>query len=279
MYFGGNSWGQPTESRKPRLLDQVRIACRQKHFSHRTEKSYVYWIRQFILFNDKRHPNEMGKQEIESYLNHLASRRNVSASTQSGALNAIVFLYRTVLQQEIPELDNLRRIKRYKSIPVVMSTQEVAAAFARMSGTTRLMAELIYGTGMRIHECMTLRVKDIDFDLRSITVRAAKGNKDRATLLPAALIPALRNHLTKVAQLHASDVLSGNGYAPMPCTESIHRLPGPWPGSLYSPLLWFDPGSIPSRWHDGMRLPVRYEGPLNALCSKRRSTSMLGHIR
>jgi integron integrase len=158
----------------------------------------------------------MGKQEIEGYLNHLASRRNVSASTQSGALNAIVFLYRTVLQQEIPELDNLRRIKRYKSIPVVMSTQEVSAAFARMSGTTRLMAELIYGTGMRIHECMTLRVKDIDFDLRSITVRAAKGNKDRATLLPAALIPALRNHLTKVAQLHASDVLRGNGYAPMP---------------------------------------------------------------
>ena len=158
----------------------------------------------------------MGKQEIEGYLNHLASRRNVSASTQSGALNAIVFLYRTVLQQEIPELDNLRRIKRYKAIPVVMSTQEVSAAFARMSGTTRLMAELIYGTGMRIHECMTLRVKDIDFDLRSITVRAAKGNKDRATLLPAALIPALRNHLTKVAQLHASDVLSGNGYAPMP---------------------------------------------------------------
>lgn len=158
----------------------------------------------------------MGKQEIEGYLNHLASRRNVSASTQSGALNAIVFLYRTVLQQELPELDNLRRIKRYKSIPVVMSTQEVSAAFARMIGTTRLIAELIYGTGMKIHECMTLRVKDIDFDLRSITVRAAKGNKDRATLLPAALIPALRNHLTKVAQLHASDVLSGNGYAPMP---------------------------------------------------------------
>jgi len=158
----------------------------------------------------------MGKQEIEGYLNHLASRRDVSASTQSGALNAIVFLYRSVLQQELPELDNLRRIKRYKSIPVVMSTQEVAATFARMSGTTRLMAELIYGTGMRIHECMTLRVKDIDFDLRSITVRAAKGNKDRATLLPAALIPALRSHLTKVAQLHTSDVLRGNGYAPMP---------------------------------------------------------------
>lgn len=170
----------------------------------------------------------MGKQEIEGYLNHLASRRNVSASTQSGALNAIVFLYRTVLQKEIPELDNLRRIKRYKSIPVVMSTQEVSAAFARMSGTTRLMAELIYGTGMRIHECMTLRVKDIDFDLRSITVRAAKGNKDRATLLPEALIPALRNHLTRVAQLHKSDMLRGNGFAPMPmpCTESTLPPPG-----------------------------------------------------
>jgi site-specific recombinase XerD len=204
--FGGKSWGQPTESRKPRLLDQVRIACRQKHFSHRIEKSYVYWNRQFNLFNDKRHPNDMGKQEIEGYLNHLASRRNVSASTQSGALNAIVFLNRTVLQQEIPELDNLRQIKRYKSIPVVMLTQEVSAPFERMSGTTRLMAELIYGTGMRIHECMTLRVKDIDFDLRSITVRAAKGNKDRATLLPEALMPALRNHLTKVAQLHTSDI-------------------------------------------------------------------------
>ncbi|MES9940275.1 MAG: phage integrase N-terminal SAM-like domain-containing protein [Candidatus Thiodiazotropha sp. 6PLUC2] len=180
------------------------------------EKTYVYWIRQFILFNGKRHPNEMGKQEIENYLNHLASRRNVSASTQSGALNAIVFLYRTVLKQELPELDNLRRIKRYKSIPVVMSTQEVSAAFSRMSGTTRLVVELIYGTGMRIHECMSLRVKDIDFDLRSITVRAAKGNKDRATLLPAALIPVLRSHLTKVVQLHKSDILSGNGYAPMP---------------------------------------------------------------
>lgn len=128
----------------------------------------------------------------------------------------LFFLYRIVLLQKIPGLDNLRRIKRYKSIPVVMSTQEVSATFERMSGTTRLMAELIYGTGMRIHECMSLRVKDIDFDLRSITVRAAKGNKDRATLLPEALIPALRNHLTRVAQLHKSDILRGNGFAPMP---------------------------------------------------------------
>ncbi|MCG7983774.1 hypothetical protein A3196_15450 [Candidatus Thiodiazotropha endoloripes] len=169
--LGGKSWGQPTEFRKPRLLYQIRIACRQKHFCHRTETSYVYWIRQFILFNDKRHPNEMGKQEIEGYLNHLASHCNVSASTQSGSLNAIVLLYRTVLQKETPEIDKLRRIKHYKTIPVVMSKQEVRTALDRMSGTTRLMAELIYGTGMRIHECMTLRIKDIDFDLQSITLQ------------------------------------------------------------------------------------------------------------
>lgn len=131
MDFGGKSWVQPSELRKPGLLDQVRIACRQKHFSHRTEKYYVYWIRQFILFNGKRHPSEMGQQEIEGYLNHLAPRRSVSASIQSGALNAIVFLYRTVLQKEIPELDNLKRIKRYKSIPVVMLTQEVAGTDIR----------------------------------------------------------------------------------------------------------------------------------------------------
>ena len=158
----------------------------------------------------------MGQQEIEAYLNHMADKRNVSASTQSAALNAIAFLYREVLKMEMPCLEKLRKIKRYQTIPVVMSIREVEATLARMTGTTRLMAELMYGSGLRIGECMTLRVKDIDFDLRSITVRAAKGNKDRATLLPQALIPNLRNHLLKVYQLHKSDLLQGNGYAPMP---------------------------------------------------------------
>jgi integron integrase len=158
----------------------------------------------------------MGQQEIEAYLNHMADKRNVSASTQSAALNAIAFLYREVLKMEMPCLEKLRKIKRYQTIPVVMSIREVEATLARMTGTTRLMAELMYGSGLRIGECMTLRVKDIDFDLRSITVRAAKGNKDRATLLPQALIPNLRNHLLKVYQLHKSDILQGNGYAPMP---------------------------------------------------------------
>lgn len=158
----------------------------------------------------------MGQQEIEGFLNHLATRRNVSASTQSSALNAIAFLYRYVLKQDMPDLDNLRKIKRYRALPVVMSRQEVENALEKMEGTTRLMAELIYGTGLRINECMTLRIKDVDFDLRAVTVRAAKGNKDRVTILPESLIPTLRNHLTKVAKLHKNDVLKGNGYAPMP---------------------------------------------------------------
>lgn len=252
--FGGKLWGTPTEPQKPRLLEQVRIACRQKHYSPKTEKSYVFWIRQFILFNDKRHPKDMGHKEIEAYLNHLAARRRVSASTQSGALNAIVFLYRHVLKLEMPDLDNLRRIKRHKTIPVVMSRQEVEATLSLMSGTTRLMAELIYGTGMRVNECMTLRIKDIDFDLRSITVRAAKGNKDRATVLPSALISELRNHLTKVAQLHKSDLLQGNGYAPMP-NALYRKYPSAskslswqyvFPSTTVRP--WLDTGHM-ARWH------------------------------
>ena len=196
----------------------------------------------------------MGQKEIEAYLNHLATRRNVSASTQSAALNAIAFLYRYVLKENMPDLDKLRKIKRYKSIPVVMSRQEVEATFSRMRGTTRLMAELIYGTGLRINECMTMRIKDIDFDLRSVTVRAGKGNKDRCTLLPESLIPELRAHLTKVAQLHKSDVLQGNGFAPMP-NALYRKYPSAsqslgwqfvFPSSAVRP--WQDTGKM-ARWH------------------------------
>lgn len=196
----------------------------------------------------------MGQKEIEAYLNHLGARRNVSASTQSVALNAIAFLYRHVLKQDMPDLDKLRKIKRYKTIPVVLSRQEVEAAFAQMNGTTRLMAELIYGTGLRITECMTLRVKDIDFDLRSVTVRAGKGNKDRCTLLPESLIPELRNYLTKVAQLHKSDVLQGNGLAPMPNAlykkypSASHSLAWQFVFPSSKVRAWQDTGKM-ARWH------------------------------
>jgi len=196
----------------------------------------------------------MGQQEIEAYLNHMASKCNVSASTQSSALNAIAFLYRNVLKIAMPDLDNLRRIKRYKTIPVVMSQQEVKSTIERMSGTTRLMAELIYGTGLRINECVTLRVKDVDFDLRSITVRTAKGNKDRVTLLPESMMPLLQNHLLKIAQLHKSDTLKGNGYAPMP-NALYKKYPSAsqslswqyvFPSSLIRP--WHEMGKM-VRWH------------------------------
>jgi integron integrase len=247
-------WGQDTTSAKPKLLDQVRIACRRLHYSPRTEKSYVFWIRRLILFHNKRHPKDMSQRDIETYLNHLATKKHVSGSTQSAALNAIAFLYREVLDQDLPGLDKLRRVKRKQNIPVVMSIDEVSATFERMKGTPRLMAELIYGTGMRISECVTLRIKDIDFDNRAVTVRAGKGNKDRVTLLPERLIPALRNHLLKVAQLHKSDLLNGNGYVPMP-NALYQKYPSAscslgwqfvFPSTMIRP--WRDTGKF-ARWH------------------------------
>ncbi len=249
-----NLWGQHHSSTQPKLLDQVKIACRRLHYSPKTEKSYVFWIRQLIFFHNKRHPKDMDKRDIEAYLNHLATKRHVSGSTQAAALNAIAFLYREVLEQELPGLDKLRRVKRKQNVPVVMSADEIRHTFERMHGTTRLMAELIYGSGMRITECVTLRVKDIDFDNRAITVRAGKGNKDRVTLLPECLMPAVRSHLVKVAQLHKSDLLKGNGYVPMPNAlyqkyPSASRTLG-WqfvfPSTIVRP--WSDTGHK-ARWH------------------------------
>ena len=196
----------------------------------------------------------MGQKDIESYLNHLAVKKHVSASTQSAALNAIAFLYREVLVKDMPGLDKLRRIKRKQNIPVVMSAKEISATLDLMHGMTRLMAELVYGTGMRISECVTLRVKDIDFDNRAVTVRAGKGNKDRVTLLPESLIPALHNHLIKVAQLHKTDLLKGYGNVPMP-NALYRKYPSAskllawqyvFPSTTVRP--WQDTGQM-ARWH------------------------------
>lgn len=158
----------------------------------------------------------MGKVQIERYLNHLSVDRRVSPSTQGSALNAIVFLYRHVLHQEIPDLDQLQRAKRQPRVPVILSAREIGLILENMDGTSHLMAKLIYGTGLRIGECVTLRIKDIDFDQRMIVVRAGKGNKDRITILPQKLIEPLKRHFVKVAQLHNDDLLKGNGYVPMP---------------------------------------------------------------
>jgi integron integrase len=211
-------WGQNTDNptQKPKLLTQIRLACQRRHYSPRTASSYVYWCRQYILFHKKQHPNQLGKQDIEAFLNYLVSHRRLSASSQSIALNAIIFMHKHVLEMDIGWLDNLVRAKRKVFLPTVLSVNEVRAVLDAMAGTTRLMAELIYGTGMRVNECVQLRIKDVDFDMKTIVVRQGKGGKDRTTLLPEKLVAPLRQHLVKVMALHKEDCLKGAGFTPLP---------------------------------------------------------------
>lgn len=158
----------------------------------------------------------MGPAEVEQFLNHLAVERRVAASTQSQALNAIVFLYQAVLGKPLGQMTGLKRVQRRSRVPVVLTVDEVKAALAQMTGTTRLMAELIYGAGLRVHECVTLRVKDVDFGSRTLSIRNSKGSKDRTTLLPEGLVSPLQQHLLRVATLHGNDLARGGGLAPMP---------------------------------------------------------------
>jgi len=177
-----------------KLLDQLRAKCRLKHFSMSTEKSYVDWVRRYILFHGKKHPNEMGSHEIESFLTNLAVVRNVSASTQNQALSALLFLYKEVLGIEIEGVNAIRSKKPTK-LPIVLSQREVQALLAAMSGINGLIANMLYGTGMRLMEVIRLRVQDIDFDRNEITVRSGKGAKDRVTMLPKSVKPLLEQHL------------------------------------------------------------------------------------
>src|SRR5216110_1043626 len=180
----------PSAGHKPKLLDQVRDVIRRKHYSIRTEQAYIDWIRRFILFHGKRHPAEMAEEEVAQFLTHLARDLNVAASTQNQALSALLFLYKEVLKQEIGWLDNVQRAKRPARLPVVLSPGEVRRIFAQMKGVEKLMASLLYGSGLRLMECVRLRVKDVDFAYAQITVRDAKGGKDRVTMLPVNLAKA-----------------------------------------------------------------------------------------
>jgi site-specific recombinase XerD len=171
-------------SSTPKLLDRVRQVMRFKHYSYRTEQAYVDWIRRFILFHGKRHPQEMGAQEIEAFLTHLAVHENVAASTQNQALQAILFLYREVLGREITEPIQAMRARKPKRLPTVLTREEVLLLFNQMSGIHKLIAQLLYGSGLRLMEALRLRVKDLDFEYRTITVRDGKGEKDRITILP-----------------------------------------------------------------------------------------------
>jgi site-specific recombinase XerD len=198
--------------RPPRLLDRVREANRLRHGSRSTEKSYVGWIRRYILFHDKRHPAEMGAPEVTRFLSSLAVQGKVAASTQNQALSALLFRYRHVRHQDLPWLDDVVRAKRSKHLPIVLTRDEVRAVISELHGTPRLMATLLYGSGLRLLECARLRVQDIDVAMNQIVVRDGKGAKDRVTVLPAIAKAALAQHLQRVQRQHEADLARGAGW-------------------------------------------------------------------
>lgn len=199
-----------------KLLDQVSDTLRVKHYSLRTEKTYIDWIRRYIFFHKKRHPKEMGITEIQAFLTYLAIERNLAASTQNQALSAVLFLYRYVLQKEIEVPADLIHAEKSKTLPVVMTHQEAIRVINGMTGTTQLMAKILYGSGLRLMECLRLRVKDIDFGNHQIMVRDGKGEDDRATILPDSLVPALEAQLKKVKFIHQKDLQDGFGETSLP---------------------------------------------------------------
>jgi len=199
----------------PRLLDQVRLAIRMRHYSRRTETAYVAWIRRFILFHGKRHPRELGEPEVTAFISALAVR-GVSASTQNQALSALLFLYGAVLGQRLGWINDIVRARRPVRLPVVLSRGEVSALLSRLRGPVWLMASLMYGTGLRLLECVELRVKDLNFDRGELTIRDGKGGKDRVTMLPASLKRPLADHLNRVKAQHEADVAEGRGSVALP---------------------------------------------------------------
>ncbi len=201
---------------KPKLLDQVRAVCRRKHYSLRTEEAYVRWTREYILFHQKRHPKELGEQQASQFLSHLAVKRDVASSTQNQALAALLFLYREVLEQPLPWLNNLTRAKKPERLPVVFTREEVRLVLANLCGVNWIMASLLYGSGLRLLECLRLRVKDIDFGYHQITVRDGKGGKDRVTVLPCRIEEPLQEHLRKVKAIHEQDLREGFGRVHLP---------------------------------------------------------------
>ena len=220
-----------------RLLDRVRECIRVKHYSLRTEDAYLQWIRRFILFHGKRHPREMGAPEVEAFLSHLATARRVSPSTQNQALSALLFLYREVMEVELPRLDGVVHAKRPKHIPVVLTESEVRALLAQLDGTRWLVACLLYSSGLRVLEGLRLRVKDLDFERREVTVRDGKGAKDRRTMLPERLIEPLRAHLERVRGLHERDLAEGFGevYLPFALARKYPKAGRSWPWQYVFP--------------------------------------------
>jgi integron integrase len=212
---------QPQSTPPPRLLDQMRTAIKARHYARRTEVAYTEWVRRFVVFHRKRHPSEMGEPEVTAFLSHLATVRKVSASTQNQALAALLFLYREVLKQDLPWLEDVVRAKPTQRIPVVLTREETAALLRELDGTPQLVAVLLYGSGLRLLEAMQLRVKDIDFSANEIVVRHGKGGKDRRTMLPARAKLPLREQLEFVRKQHDKDVARGAGYVALPDAMSV----------------------------------------------------------
>lgn len=242
-----------TTANKPKLLEQVRAVIRRKHYSIRTEKVYCDWIKRFILFHKKRHPADMAEAEITAFLTHLAVQGNVAASTQNQALSALLFLYKEVLQRKIGWLDKVERAKKPVRLPVVLTRAEMRTVFFHLHGTMKLMAGLLYGSGLRLMECVRLRVKDVDLGYLTITVRDPKGGRDRITMLPTNLVQALQRHLLKRRSLHEQDLADGFGSVHLP-----HALARKYPNAdrqwmwqyvFASPRLSTDPRSGAKQRH------------------------------
>ena len=206
----------PRELSRPSLFDEVHRVLRVNHYSIRTETAYVGWIRRFIELNGCRHPRQMGSRELETFLSRLAMEGKVAASTQNQALAAILFLYRDVLRQRLDWMENVVRAKKPQRLPTVLARTEVQALLAQMDGRPRMLASVLYGTGLRLLECLRLRVKDVDFARNEITVRNGKGGKDRRTLLPRSLVEPLQQEIDRAQVLHAQDIAAGFGMVWLP---------------------------------------------------------------
>ncbi len=201
---------------RPRLFDEVRRRLRLKHYSLGTERVYLQWIRRFILANAKRHPRALGGPDVERFLSQLATEGQVAASTQNQALAALLFLYREVLGIELPWMENVVRARRPQHVPTVLSREEVQRLLTQLEGRRWLLASLLYGTGMRLMECLRLRIKDVDFARNEITVRDGKGGKDRRTVLPKSLVEPLQREVERARRLHDADLAAGHGAVGMP---------------------------------------------------------------
>ena len=266
------------------LLDAVRLELRTRHYSRRTEQAYVAWIRRYVRHYRGRHPRELDEPEVRDYLAHLAVERKVSASTQSQALAAIQFLYRDVLRRPIGFVTGVPRAKRRERLPVVLTRGEVRALIGQLSGAKRIMALLLYGAGLRLNECLALRVKDVDFEMRQIVVRGGKGDKDRVTMLPASIEVSLQAHLEQVRALHARDLAAGGGDVPLP-RALARKLPAAardwgWQWVFPASTRYRDPASGQPRrhhTHESVLQRAVHEAGLRALLTKRATCHGLRH--